>query len=749
MPVVGIVAFTALRPSVFDNTEVDRPDAIEAPLVTEEVASDRLATPLVGGQTLPLLSDAVRPTAPSQWGQPGSPVPFGQWWSGLATGPGIPALWAKPLLLRMGPDGRADLSAPLLSFGTDGFRDAHVTPALFFEFGEDATVQVIDQGPLHVRFSVESEVATVTVTLVQGSPFLEFEGDGELLMTVPALSELDGGDSGARFQQFDTAAGPWLIASSDAPVVEVEGDRVALELVPGQRHVIGPVPADADEQYRQAAIAVADARLVDTTETLAVSDEGTVLQTLAVQREAGGDGVGAWALLPHHIDFFSSSADPIAVLQSVHGDAPIHLGSTLELDYPAVPIVWDAVAPTSGGSAVPFDAESLIDNTDRPEEVGSYFGAKTAATNAMVHDILRAAGTEEAAVPFLEAAAELVAELVEPGSVPALAWEPQWGSVVVTPPEFGAADQLNDHQLQHGYWVAAAASVVVADPTQRPLLQDGIDLLIADYAGADVVPGFDGVVADEGTWSAFAGHSWASGLGGFGAGNNLESISESSHAWWAAAKWFIATDRPDMAAPFVARLTIESWLTGYEWLPTLERAAADQAQRPWSGVVWSSKANAGTWFSASDETALGIRLIPLGPQSFSRYPDADSLAAANGRWDWCESQTTGCLGEWSNLLDSDAAVAGRSQLDAESLPEPSTSAMVQQWWRMHWETSALGDDWRCPPGTIVRYLADGSPIGLVTNPSSRPVEVVCTHASLGTIEVTAAPRSATAVSTAD
>jgi len=696
---------------------------------------DRALPPTVGGTRLALLDQAERPPEPAQWAPEFEPVPFSQWWSGLANGPGIPALWAQPLLLRMNEEGRADLSAPTRTTRPDGFRDADIVPALFFEFGPDPVVRVIDHGSFHVRFTVTTSEGETTLTLIQGSPFVEVEGVGSLTMTIPALRDLDGGDAGPSVDRFISAAGPWLIASSDTASLSVDGDRVVIDLTPEVRYVIGPAPAGLDERYDEAALDVAAEPLIDTYELASVGPTGSVQQVLHQKRRSAVPVL--WTLLPHHRDFLAGEAALLGSLPSVFGDADIVMAPALSLEYPAVPIVWGAAAPEG------FEADGITLDDLPPAVIGSYFGAKSTAVDAMVHDVLFAAGAEREAMPFLESAAESLGRLVMPGTDPQLTWEPMWGAVVVTPAEFGAGDQLNDHQLQNGYWVGAAASVVVADPTQRSVLEDGIDLLIADYAGANAVPHLEGVVSAEGTWSSFAGHSWASGIGGFASGNNLESVSESSYAWWAAAKWFLATERPELAEPFVARLTIESWLTGYEWLPTADHQSDNITIRPWSGVVWASKADSGTWFHASNEAALGIRLLPVGPQSFSRYPDAAAISASQDRWAWCEERGDGCTERWWNLLDSDAAVAGWATLPEGEVPEESTTEIVRQWWRAHWESGSFAEGWQCTPGTLVRQSNEGQLVAIVTNPSLEPLLVTCQHDQLRSFETVAEPRSST------
>lgn len=741
VPIIALVTYVALRPAATEQAGLDeaRDARFEAPQVNNAAAPDRFTAPSVDDTRLTILDEGERPPEPAQWGLDAEPVPFGQWWSGLATGPGIPALWAKPLLLRMSDDGRVDLSAPSYTSRPDGSRDAIATPAMFFDFAADASIRVVDHGPLHVRFVVTSADGDVVITMIQGSPFLEIEGSGIVTMTVPGLTGLAPSSSNPSVERFSTATGPWLLAMSTGDGVTVSGDQLTIDLSQGS-HAVGPVPADADDRYDAAAMNVATHRLLETFESVEVDVTGAVRQTLG-QRRDGGDTAVAWALLPHHESFLALGLDPVGILDSVHGPTPIVVAPSLPLDYPAVPIVWDAVAPVSA-NGVDFDPVAIDEDHDRPSTAGSYFGAKYTATDAMVHDILQAAGAGEEAAPFLEAATDSLGALVTAGTAPELMWDPGWGSAVVTPAEFGAGVELNDHHLQNGYWVSAAASVVAADPNQQYLLEESIDLLVADYAGASVVPHLSGVVAEQGMWSPSAGHSWASGIGGFGAGNSLESISESSHAWWAAAKWFLVTDRADLAEPFIARLTIESWLTGFEFLPSPEHQAADRNVRPWTGVVWSGKTDQGTWFSASDEAALGIRLIPLGPQSFSRYPDNVAVQAASDRWAWCDALGSGCNGEWSNLLDSDAAVAGRPELVVSPDPEQSTTEAVRLWWRSHWQNMGPASGWQCTPGAAMRSSEDGSLHVLLTNPSPQAMTARCEHATAPTMEFEIAAQSA-------
>lgn len=679
---------------------------------TENKAPDRSRPPLVAGVSLPFLDANERPNPPEQWGGGAAAIPSGRWWTSVAAERGITALWSYPLLLRLNPTGRADLGTPTMRIREDGYPDAEATPSLFFEFGNDVDISVLDEGAFHVRFRVRTATSDLTVTMVQGSPLLEVEGSGSLPMTIPGRGLLEP-SAVAGVSTMATATGAWLTSSPTGTEDDwsFDGDAAELRFGSGSRWVLGPAPTTTTP-YLEAVHSIAAAPLITTTETVELIDEGGVRQTLRQVRESSAGDL-PWTLLPHQRDHSQANAfSPVASIDTPKGILDIVLASELTLEYPPVPILWDPVA-----GAEPRDQARVADLP--PATNGSYFGGKYVYTAALASQF----GGDDAD-DLLTIAVRAVEALADPGRQPRVTWESNWGSVVISPAEFGSATELNDHQLQYGYWVAAAS--IVASSGQGEIderLLEVIDLLIADYGGAQSVPQWQGVVPPHSTWSAYDGHSWAAGTTAFGSGNNLESISESSFSWWAAARWFIATGRAELAEPFIARLTIESWLTHYHWLPTAENQWPNV--RPWSGVVWASKIDPGTWFHPSPEAALGIRLLPVGPQSFSRYPHSAALQAASTRWQWCDDAASGCLERWGNLLDSDAAVARRQELPPTAHPEESTLRAVAQWWRTNWETTELAIGWSCTPGTIARRLPDGTIIALLTNPGPTDVIVRC------------------------
>ncbi len=525
------------------------------------------------------------------------------------------------------------------------------------------------------------------------------------------------------------------------------------------RLVVGPVPlvdrrsagrpVDASvvdpAAWASRAAVVASNPVASTSEHTSVLDDGSVEQRLVVDRQTGSGGrlPTLWALGPHQQN---GTDQPVGWLPDPRGPSSIVAADELVLHFDAVPILWAPAAPDGtaatgapdgtaatgapdgtaatgapdGTAAVPVTSALLSADLEAgpARSTGSYFGGKRVAYDAALADLSHAYGEASVRADALDRVRTALDALLA-GTGPGLAWNGEWGTVVVTPAEFGAGNQLNDHHLQYGYWVAAAATLAEADPAWATRAREAIDLLVADYAGGAQVPCAPAALAAQRTWDPQAGHSWASGLAPFADGNNLESTGESLHAWWAAARWFMATGRPELAEPFVARLTIEARVAGAAWFPVV----ADGSARPWFGIVWSAKTDLGTWFDPAPESALGIQLLPLGPVSLTRYPDADAVAAARQRWAWCSGSGDGCATRWTNLLASDAAVAGVDPPSGPD-PEPSVPSSMLAWWHGVWAASHPAPA-SCTPGAVLRAASDGAITLLAVNVGPEPIAVHC------------------------
>ncbi len=706
------------------------------------VATDLSSRPVVDGLDWVDLPPGERAPVPSASSSPAPPT--NQWWSSALVGPGTEPLWARPLAVQIGRDGEVAISNQAPVHHEDGTSTTAFVAALTVPpSGSTGEMRVADWGAFHVSLAVEDASTSLGVDVVAGSPFVELAFGDRPVRLVVGGGEIDGGAElraepvGDRALAISVRGRSWVLAvDRDVDWVVTEQSveaRPVLALSPGElvRAVLGPVPLVDDvgaaepveaatidpRSWTDQAVDLADRPLITTTERLSVDEVGAVEQRLVVERAGAGPSV--WSLGPHQE---ATGQEVIGWVPDPAGTSAIIASDELVLRFDPVPIMWGA-SPLDVSDPGAADIASLIDDDiagGPAPATGSYFGGKRVAYDAAVADIATAyalAGPRAAALGRAREAFERLAT----GRGPGLAWNAEWGAVVMTPAEFGAGDQLNDHHLQYGYWVAAAGVLAAADASWAEAHRQLVDLLIADYAGSDLVPCAPPGLADRRTWDPQAGHSWASGLAPFADGNNLESTGESLHAWWAAARWFVATGRPELAESFIARLTIEARVTGATWFP---EATGSVSARPWYGIVWSAKTDLGTWFDPAPESALGIQLLPLGPVSLTRYPDATAIESAARRWSWCAEFGGGCASRWSNLLASDAVVAGVEPPDGPD-PEPSVPSSALAWWQRLWDSSPRPGPGRCSPGAITRTAADGMILLLAVNVGPQPTTAQC------------------------
>jgi endo-1,3(4)-beta-glucanase len=695
---VAVVGITLAAISIATSRPIVTSPQPSTTVVT--AAPDRAAPPVINGTAL-RSPTGERPPVAVGWAGGGGAIPTNTWWSALSVGDGAPGLYPLPLAARVAPTGRTELAVPTRVDKPDGTVDSEFIPTIFAEF--TSAPIVTGAGALHATWTYNTDGGTTSLTMMQGSPFLEFAGTGSINLTIPALrwpkapSLRDGIDIG-------TSTGPWIVAGRNVSTTP-SGDNLTVRFGEGGGSlVLAPALAQGagTKVYKQHAVELAGSALTGSTESLSVDAAGFVKQTMEARRQ-GKSSTRIWSLDDRQLASLERAPAPSQVLgrhPSISGTRTLINAPQLVLRYNPVPLSWTPSPVTETGEPTTqfgLATAGLPPLTEVPRS--SYFGGKAAATAALASLLSDDPGQ---AATNLEAATQLLRELIDQQSPPNIAWEERWGKAIIEPAEFGSLKDLNDHQLQYVYWVIAASIVAEKQPESLAWLTDAVDLLIADYGGT----GVSGTTIDRyGTWSPFDGHSWASGIHGFAAGNNLESISESSAAWWAAARWYTVTGRPALAERFVAMLTIESHVTGDRWLPN--RPPLDQSHRPWSGVVWAAKVDNTTWFDPSNEAALGIRLLPLGPMSFSRYHNDSTVSAAGRRWAWCDSLGGGCRTRWANLLDSDAVVAGRPKLDGPD-PEASTTPAMVSWWRTVWQSTQPAFDVRCTPGLVARRPRAGT-----------------------------------------
>jgi hypothetical protein len=440
-----------------------------------------------------------------------------------------------------------------------------------------------------------------------------------------------------------------------------------------------------------------------------------VTQTLTARRASGRPGV--WALLPHQRAGLVSAGG----LRRLAGTYPDALGmlSLVDTDAVLVRVPMPGLLTTAPAVALsPATHAAVVADLDRdladpPGAGGSYFGLKELSRLAGIAEVAGAVG---AAGQRRSALARLRPQLVDwltysgGGDEHYFGYDRAWGGLIAVPAEFGSSD-YNDHHLQYGYLVRAAAVLAAADPAFLRDYGPVVDLVVRDYSGAMSGSGPAGFPPFR-AFNAYLGHCAASGFAPFADGNNQESSSEAVAAWEAVVRWGLVRHRTDLVAYGVTHYALESATARAYWLG--EGTARQPGYRHTGvGIVWDAKIDYATFFDARPESVLGIQLLPL---TFGSLYRADPGSAA-GRAAELERAVGGPPRSWGDLFAADLALAdpatARGRLTARLPREPSTGrALVRYWVEM---LAAFGPP---QPGAV----ADG-PYGLAFGARDHPTLV--------------------------
>ena len=211
----------------------------------------------------------------------------------------------------------------------------------------------------------------------------------------------------------------------------------------------------------------------------------------------------------------------------------------------------------------------------------------------------------------------------------------RWGALIGYPAENGSDTELNDHHVQYGYFIRAAAEIARIDPDWSSDDEWGkmVKLLIQDIANADrsdtrfpFLRGFD----------PYAGHSWQSGRGQFADGNYNGSPSEAMNAWSGLILWGEATGDTRIRDLGIYMYTTEMNAISEYWFDAYETKQRQDFSRTTASMVWGGKTTSGGW-SDRPEQSYGMNWLPITAASLylTHRPDyADrnyaALLAENG-----------------------------------------------------------------------------------------------------------------------
>ena len=188
------------------------------------------------------------------------------------------------------------------------------------------------------------------------------------------------------------------------------------------------------------------------------------------------------------------------------------------------------------------------------------------------------------------------------------------GTFVGHPQEYNSITDMNDHHFHYGYWLMAAAHIALRDPAWGAAAKWGgmTDKLVADIATAErgradfpFLRNFD----------PYEGHSWASGIADFDAGNNQESSSEAVNAWAALVLLGEATGNSRLRDLGVYLYTTEVAAIEQYWFDIDHQVLAPEFGKPFASMVFGGKYAYNTWWTEEPRQILGINILPLTPAS--------------------------------------------------------------------------------------------------------------------------------------
>lgn len=277
---------------------------------------------------------------------------------------------------------------------------------------------------------------------------------------------------------------------------------------------------------------------------------------------------------------------------------------------------------------------------------GTYWSGKAIARFAHLVNIADQLGAVTARDYFLTEIKKRLEEWFTAGGPQSYVYNTTWKTLTGYPSEFGADNQINDHNFHAGYAIMGAAIVAQFDSVWAAKENWGgmVDLLIRDgnnYDRSDLrfpfLRAFD----------PYAGHSWEAGHGDFGDGNNEESSSESMNFATAVTLWGAATHQSEIRDLGIYLYATERTAIEQYWFDIDD--AVFPAAYPYKalGMVWGGKGVHSTWFGNNPDFIHGINMLPFngGSLYLGRHP-----VYVKANYDEVLKELSGVPATWKDIL---------------------------------------------------------------------------------------------------
>lgn len=222
----------------------------------------------------------------------------------------------------------------------------------------------------------------------------------------------------------------------------------------------------------------------------------------------------------------------------------------------------------------------------------------------------------------------------------------EWGSLIGYGDSYGSGEELNDHHFHYGYFIQAAAAIAAFDSDWGKDENWGgmVNLIIKEVANTERNEEFSPFLRN---FDPYAGHSWAAGHANFGDGNNQESTSEAINFSSGVILWGEETQNSDLMDLGVYLYATEVEALQHYWMDVHNDIYPSDYSHNAVGMIWGSKVDHATWFSAEPEMIHGINMLPVTGSSLylGHYPDY-----VQENYDEIISENGGSVNNWVDVM---------------------------------------------------------------------------------------------------
>ena len=561
------------------------------------------------------------------------PVPTNTWWSSLAWLPLSETMFPHPFSVKATKDGLAlnypgsHLGASKHAIAGMGGQDLVLGHSAVASFAE---ARVAGWSDFFVTARLGEAGRGLTVTFGHGSPFVfaEYAGGEPAVLFKSAPTVISGNERSATLvvKVADRIYGLYAPAGSTWSGL---GSTRLVAQTRGKSYFSVAVLPDEQPSTLELFQACAYNHVTGSQASWSYDQKGAKVVTRYAFRtvaKQGADTGTLFALYPHqwrdaHADFTGQSYG------SVRGPMKLAKGSSFE-STSLLPPLLPALPVVATADRAQLKQHLAADLAGTPQLTGdTYWLGKQLGKWATLLPIAEQLGDKESAAECerrLKAALENFLTVRAPDGrskkSSLFAYEPNWGTLIGYPASFGSDQELNDHHFHYGYFLHAAAELARRDPAWTKQWLPMIRLIARDIASADRR---DPLFPYLRCFDIYAGHSWASGHGRFGDGNNQESSSESINAWYGLL--MLAEVTGDQALRDQAAWLLSTEVSAIEdyWF----NVHGDLFPRGYPAsvvtMVWGGKGANATWFDANPQSVHGINFLPVtgGSLYLGRYPN--------------------------------------------------------------------------------------------------------------------------------